>query len=175
MTGGSAKKIKCMGGVGEKIKCVGGGRPRFFPVRPPLRISNGIALKSHENLFPNFNIINLPSIIGTLHWIMVSDIGFGSFFIKANFFMLIWIDNIDFSILSSCYLLMPCVFYKSRLVSTHVQCWKIPDTINLCQTIEKYQRELHINQSITIYQHFIIWLWPHQHHYLPHYAEEIVD
>ncbi len=42
--GGSAKK-KCMGGGGvrEKIKCVG-GRPRFFPVRLPLRISNGIAL-----------------------------------------------------------------------------------------------------------------------------------
>ncbi len=40
MTGGSAKNYNV-----NKIKCVGGGRRRFFPVRPPLRISNGIALK----------------------------------------------------------------------------------------------------------------------------------
>ncbi len=45
MTGGSAKKIKCMGGgVGEKNKMCGGGVSENFPVRPPLRISNGIAL-----------------------------------------------------------------------------------------------------------------------------------
>ncbi len=41
--GASAEKIKSMGGVREKIK-MGGGRPGFFTVRTPLRISNGIAL-----------------------------------------------------------------------------------------------------------------------------------
>ena len=45
MTGGSAKKLKCRGASAKKIKCVVGGGPRgFFPVRPPLRISNWIAL-----------------------------------------------------------------------------------------------------------------------------------
>ena len=46
--GAFAKKIKCMGGVREKKMC--GGRLRIFPVRPPLRISNGIALSPPTTL-----------------------------------------------------------------------------------------------------------------------------
>ncbi len=36
--------MKCMGGCPRKNKNVWGGHTGFFPVRPPLRISNGIAL-----------------------------------------------------------------------------------------------------------------------------------
>ena len=43
MTGGSTKKIKCMGGVGEKNKMCGGAS-KVFSSPSPLRISNGIAL-----------------------------------------------------------------------------------------------------------------------------------
>ncbi len=55
MVGGvHEKKIKCGGGSGEKKwgggasakKKMCGGHPGCFPVRPPLRISNGIALSN---------------------------------------------------------------------------------------------------------------------------------
>ena len=43
--GGSAKKIKYMGGVGEKMKICEGGSAKIS-IPPPLRISNGIALRT---------------------------------------------------------------------------------------------------------------------------------
>ena len=43
MTGGPRKNKMYGGGIRKKKMC--GGCPSFFPVRPPLRISNGIALR----------------------------------------------------------------------------------------------------------------------------------
>ena len=45
ITGGSAKKSNVWGASAKKIKCVG-SRPGFFPVRNPVRISNGMTRKS---------------------------------------------------------------------------------------------------------------------------------
>ncbi len=46
LRGGGLETNKMYGGVHEKINCMGGG-PRFFPVGPPIRISNGIALSDN--------------------------------------------------------------------------------------------------------------------------------
>ena len=50
MGGRLRTKIKCVGGVRGKNKMHGGGRAEIFPVRPPLRISNGIALSYRKEL-----------------------------------------------------------------------------------------------------------------------------
>ncbi len=59
--GGARKKIKYVGGGGfaKKNKIYGRRRPGFFPVRPPLRISNGIALAVMQ-MTPPIRLSTLP-------------------------------------------------------------------------------------------------------------------
>ncbi len=51
--GASAEKIKCMGGCPRKNKNVWWGVRDFFQSVPPVRISNGIALRPWLRHWPN--------------------------------------------------------------------------------------------------------------------------